>query len=227
MDWKKLKESNDNWKFWIAVIIVIGFAAMIFALFKRNKHFAISYDTAMETARSRREEIDFKFRQLERMIRDCEDDGHQIDLLRDCARKVRSGWILNGGFVEKETPNTQTLISYDMIGEINAGNVLARRSLEDMRPTEGQYEGHRVMLEAANQGAIPSEGPLIQAFRPGNRELSMTAEHEKEQAIQMCGRLELKMAQLDRRLELLLEVERERERYEHLLEVAEERRSLR
>ena len=29
-----------------------------------------------------------------------------------------------------------------------------------MRATEGQYEDHRVMLEAAIQGAIPSEGPL-------------------------------------------------------------------
>ena len=73
-----------------------------------------------------------------------------------------------------------------------------------MRSTEGQYEGHGVMSEAANQGAIPSEGPLTRSFRPGNRALSMRAEHAREQAIQMCGGLELKICQLDRRHELLL-----------------------
>ena len=66
------------------------------------------------------------------------------------------GLVLNGGFVEKETPHRQTIITYHVMGEINAGNFLARRSLEDMRSTERQYEG---VLEAANQGAIPSEGP--------------------------------------------------------------------
>ena len=43
---------------------------------------------------------------------------------------------------------------------------LARRSLEDMQSTEGYYDGHRVMLEAANQGANPSEGPWNRIFRP-------------------------------------------------------------
>ena len=140
---------------------------------------------------------------LQSVIKDCEDGGHQIDLLRDYARRIQCGLILNGGFVEKGTPNTQTLISYDMMGEINAGN-LARRSLEEMRFTEGHYEGHRVMLEAANQGAIPSEGPLTKAFRPGNRELSMRADYVREQAMQMCGRLKLKVDRLNSRYDTLL-----------------------
>ena len=45
---------------------------------------------------------------------------------------------------------------------------LARRSLEDMPVTEGQYQGYRVVLQAATGGATPSEGPLNQTFRPGN-----------------------------------------------------------
>ena len=50
----------------------------------------------------------------------------------------------------------------------------------DMRPREGQYEGHKVMLEAANQGARPS-GPLTKAFRPGK----WRTVYEREQTIQM------------------------------------------
>ena len=111
-------------------------------------------------------QAELKTVEVECALRDCEDDGHQIDLLRDYTRRIQCGLIFNGAFVEKETPNAQTLISYDMMGEINAGNFLARKSLEDVRSTEGQYEGHRVMLEAANQEAIPSEGPLTKAFRP-------------------------------------------------------------
>ena len=42
-----LKEANDNWKFWIAVIIVIkiiGFAAVICARRKLYKHIEKPYD---------------------------------------------------------------------------------------------------------------------------------------------------------------------------------------
>ena len=49
----------------------------------------------------------------------------------------------------RETPDTQTIISCDMMGKINASNFATRRNLEDVRSTERQYEGHRVMLEAA------------------------------------------------------------------------------
>ena len=97
--------------------------------------------------------------ELKYIIKENEGDEHQIDLLRDYARRIHSGLILNGGFVERETPDTEAIISYDMMGEINAANFLARRSLENMRPTEEQYDGRRVMLEAANQGAVPSDGP--------------------------------------------------------------------
>ena len=84
--------------------------------------------------------------------------------------------------MEKQTPDTHTVISYDVLGEMNAGNPLARRSLEDTRATEGQYQGYRVMLQAAMDGATPSEGPLNKMFRPGTRELSIGEEYEVEQA---------------------------------------------
>ena len=53
-----------------------------------------------------------------------------------------------------------------MLAQTNAGNYLARRSLEDMRPNAGQ-----VMLEAATRGAIPSEGPANKIFKPRNAEI--------------------------------------------------------
>ena len=77
----------------------------------------------------------------------------------------------------------------DMMGEVNAANVLARRNLEDMRTTEGEYRGRKVMLKAALEGAIPTEGPLTRRFRPGSREQTIRAEYEKEQAVLMRGRL--------------------------------------
>ena len=52
------------------------------------------------------------------------------------------------------------------------------------------------MLEAANQGALPSEGPVTKAFTPGNRKLSVREEYEVERASQMCGRMEGKLKQL-------------------------------
>ena len=42
------------------------------------------------------------------------------------ARRIHCGLILNGGFLEQEEPDTLTIISYDMVGETNAGNYLAR-----------------------------------------------------------------------------------------------------
>ena len=96
--------------------------------------------------------------------------------------------ILNGGFVERETPTTQAILSYNIMSEINAGNYLARRSLEAKQATEGRYEGHRVMPEAANEQANPSEDQLNRTFRRGNREASMRSEYTKTQAIQTCGR---------------------------------------
>ena len=64
-------------------------------------------------------------------------DEQSIDLLRDYARRVHCGLIFNGGFVDRETLNVQSIISYDMMSEINAGNFLARRSFEDVRTKRG------------------------------------------------------------------------------------------
>ena len=41
---------------------------------------------------------------------------------------------------ERETANTQAFLSYDILSEINAGNFLARRSLEAMQATEGMRD---------------------------------------------------------------------------------------
>ena len=79
--------------------------------------------------------------------------------------------ILNGGFVGRETPNTQAFLSYKILSEITAGNYSVTRGLEAMQATEGWYEGHKLMLEAANEGANPSGGPLNRTFRVGNREM--------------------------------------------------------
>ena len=101
--------------------------------------------------------------------------------------------ILRGGFVDRETPTTQAILSYSIMSEINAGNFLARRSLEAIQATEGWYAGHRLMLEAANEGANPSGGPLNRTFRVGNRESSMRSEYKRMQATQTCGRLQAKI----------------------------------
>ena len=90
------------------------------------------------------------------------------------------------GFVEREAPSRQAILSYNILSEINAGNHLARRSFEAMQATEGWYE--RVTLEAAHEGANPSEGLLNKAFRKGYREVSMRPEYINMQAVQMCGR---------------------------------------
>ena len=44
-----------------------------------------------------------------------------------------------GGFTDPDTPDTTTISAYDVLQELNAGNFLARRSLEDMQATPGQY----------------------------------------------------------------------------------------
>ena len=60
-------------------------------------------------------EVEFRVVEIEHMIDQDEEDGHRIDNPQSYARKILCGSILNGG-------------SY-----------LARRSLEDMRPTGGHY----------------------------------------------------------------------------------------
>ena len=103
-----------------------------------------------------------------------EEDEHEVGLRRDYARRMHSdsGLILSGGFVERETPKHKpSSTACDILGEVNAGNYLARRTLEAVQATEGWYEGERAM--SANEGANPSEGPLNITFRPGNREMSI------------------------------------------------------
>ena len=97
----------------------------------------------------------------------------------------------------RETPTTQVILSYNILSEINAGNFLARRSLETLHATEGWYPGYRVMLEAPNEGANPSEGPLSKTFTRGNRDAPMRSDYKKMQAMQMCGRLNAKLEDMN------------------------------
>ena len=116
-------------------------------------------------------ELESSIREVEKDIREIERREERIDQLRSYARRIHCGLILNGGFTEHETPNVPTIIAYDVLQGLNAGNFLSRRSLEDMQASTGQYWGHRVMLKAATDGATPSEGPLNRVFKIGNREI--------------------------------------------------------
>ena len=118
------------------VFNIIGFAAVIFVLFKIYKHFATSYLFVVDSNRIL-DYIETLIKRVEKQIERVEERlgiwreeelEHEVDLLRDYARRV-------------------AILSYDILSEINAGNYLARRSLEAMQSTEGWYEGHRVMLE--------------------------------------------------------------------------------
>ena len=63
-----------------------------------------------------------------------------------------------------------------------------------MRSARGrQYHGHIVMLEAATQGAVPTDGPRSKQFRPGNAEYVNWQDYEDKQTNQLCGRLQRKI----------------------------------
>ena len=103
------KEFNENWKVLIIVLltlVIIGFAAVTFALWKPYMHIEKLYEDAMETIRLRTDEA--KFRMVERadMMRENGGDERQSGLLRDCARRAHGGLVLNGGFVERNTKHS-------------------------------------------------------------------------------------------------------------------------
>ena len=163
----------------------------------------------------------------------CRWTEHRIDNLVGYARRVHCGLILNGGFVEERAPDTLTITNYNILGEINAGSYLARRSSEDMRSSSDRYHGHPVMLQAATQGAIPTGGPLSRRFKPGNREQMNKVEYEREQSKQLRGRLQRKIEHLRERQWALLgrgeedladTLDYEKDRYGRLLELMETKR---
>ena len=64
------KEFNENWNVLIIVtltIVIIGFAAATFVLWKLYRHFENSCCTAMENTRFKAEETEFSFKRLENM----------------------------------------------------------------------------------------------------------------------------------------------------------------
>ena len=90
------KELNANCKGLIIVIhtvVIIGFAAVIFVLFKLYKHFEISYYTAMETTRFSAEEAEF--RRLEVAIEECEgheENNYSAQLCQENSLRIDSQW---------------------------------------------------------------------------------------------------------------------------------------
>ena len=93
----------------------------------------------METTHFRAEEAELKFRRFD--IAECEDNEERITILRNFGRRVHCGLISMEVLLEIQ--DLRTVISYDVLGEMNAGNFLARRSLQDMQATEGQYRRYQ------------------------------------------------------------------------------------
>ena len=88
-----------------------------------------------------------------------------------------------------------------------------------MQATEGWYEGRRVMLDAANEGANPSGGPLNRSLSVGNRKVSMRSEYMRTQAVHMWGNL-LGVGNQD----AAERTEEDHKEYGELFEIAESRR---
>ena len=59
---------------------------------------------------------DWRSNELEFRITECEISA------KEYVRIIHSGLILNGRFLERETPTTQAILSYDILNEISAGN---------------------------------------------------------------------------------------------------------
>ena len=123
---------------------------VIFARWKLYKHIQKGYDEmyyhvekryweSWEHTEWRTDNAEFQITELGYEIREIENYEERVDLLHNYARRTQCGLILNGCLTEHEVPNIPTIIAYDTLQELNAGNFLARRSLEDMQATEGQY----------------------------------------------------------------------------------------
>ena len=69
---------------------------------------------------------------------------------------------------------------------------------------EGQFSGHNILLQAASQGAVLSDGPASTSFRNGNPECASSMEHEQEQRQVLRGRLEGNINRLGRQREVLV-----------------------
>ena len=185
----EVEDSNKSWEITIVVIIAVCFAVMPFATCRLYKHVEHKYEVLRDLLFNRVNEAELRMVGIEYMIDQKEEDEHRLDKLTGYTRRIHCGLVLNGGFVQEQGVGYLSVCSYEMLAQTNAGNYLARRSLEDMRSTAGQYHGHQVMLEAATQGAVHSKTPT-RIFKPGNAEYVNSIEHEQEQLNQVCGRLQ-------------------------------------
>ena len=82
-------------------------------------------DQMVQTTRSWSQKVELE---LENDAREA--DEEKIERLRNYARATHCGLVLMAGFTEPETPDTARVSAYDVLQELNAGNFLARRSLE-------------------------------------------------------------------------------------------------
>ena len=119
------------------MIIIFGFAAMTFAMWKlwKYKH---CLSPRRNFLRAKVNECEIRMVEIEYNIYMKEEDILQVENLIGHTRRIHGGLILNGGFVEELEPDSLHRVSYDMIAETNAGNYLARRSFEGLRSTRGQ-----------------------------------------------------------------------------------------
>ena len=110
-----VKKSNEEWKFWIVMIIVlniIGFIAVIFVPCKIYEHIEMSYLVVVDSNRFKLDYMETLIKRVETQIervkdkvgmwKEDEDLEERFDILQDYVRRIHSGLILNGGFVERE-----------------------------------------------------------------------------------------------------------------------------
>ena len=74
-------------------------------------------------------ELESRIEDLERDASEVENYGDKIERLRNYARRIHCGLILMGGFTEPDTPDTTTIIAYDVLQELNAGKLLSKKEL--------------------------------------------------------------------------------------------------
>ena len=122
------------------MIITIGFAAITLSKWALWKHVKERLETQRDFSCGKVNGCEIRMTELEYLFDRKEDYDNQVDLLGSYTRRLHCGLISVGvGFVEELEPDTMHRVNYDMTSETNAAFYLARRSLEGLRSTRGQY----------------------------------------------------------------------------------------
>ena len=111
------RSTNANWR-WktpienaVVMIIIVGFAAMTFAMWTLYRYFEDRYSLLMQNLGDRVDAAELRMVDIEWKLDQVEGADKGIDKLLDYTRRIHSGLIPTGGFVD----------IYGMIGEVNAG----------------------------------------------------------------------------------------------------------